>query len=177
VADSYNYFVTSGWLRLDNNGYSWLEPAPEPMTPDRQLAFEALQRQQEKELAMRARADKRAERLFKRHLTPIQRKQWKREDAFGVIGSDGGRYIIDGDAADTFHLGANGVASHRCLVSIDDIPLHDELLAKKWMLEANAVNFRRRAIRNVREVWLHPELRSRIRRLTDEVMAERAALG
>ena len=137
----------------------------------------------------RARAARRARRLLLRHLTPVQRAQRRRNSGdrypIGVIGSNGGRYIIDADGA-VYGLYRNGV-SYFCIQPTRfgfDMPYEDHVLAKMLWIQANEKGFREIAIRSPERIWSgniadpdNRHLLNLVKVLTNEVESEKLGLG
>ena len=90
-------------------------------------------------------ADERAERLLKQHLSGHQRRQYRRDKSFVVTGGDGRAYRIRrGWAGHVERLDEKGRAVERfCIHPQQQVPLPDNQLVAKLMLETNPDEFRR----------------------------------
>ena len=128
------------------------QPCPEPTLEERIAAEEARRiaaeryaaeekkRRQEAEVAR-----DRAERLLQDHLDAEQRKQYARDKSFRVLGADGATYDIrPGWAGHVSKLGADGKEDERfCIHPREEVPIPDNQLIAKLMLETDPVGFRR----------------------------------
>lgn len=105
---------------------------------------ELARRQAESEKA-RKEADERAEKLLKRHLTRTQLRQYRRDRSFCMRGRDGHEYRIRRAwAGHIERLGEGGKAIERfCIHPTFEVPLPDNQLVAKLMLETNPEEVRR----------------------------------
>ncbi len=98
-----------------------------------------------KEQAEREAAEKRAEELLIRCLDAEQRKQFRKEKKFKVIGGDGATfelgYTRSGNARE-FDADGKPIARF-CIHPREDVPIPDVLLAQKLMLETDPASFRK----------------------------------
>ena len=91
-------------------------------------------------------AKQKAERLLKRHLTKEQEDQYEDEKTFHVISENGHRYEVDCQkrSENVYKLDKRGRRIMRyCIHARSDIPLPDNALAQKLMLEHNEKEFLR----------------------------------
>lgn len=98
--------------------------------------------------AERRKAEARAKKLLLTCLTPEQRNDWEKEQAFRVISADGERIyqIKRGRCRNVQLLNPEGqVIRHYCAHPIEDVPDADTVLAQKLMLETCEQEFLRLA--------------------------------
>jgi hypothetical protein len=99
------------------------------------------------ERAERLVADRRAEQLLVRHLTPEQRRTLRRNRWFVIEGQSGRRYQIGTaqHAGNIRLLGDDGepVEQLCCHPRTGEVPLYDSILTQKLMLEGDEETFRR----------------------------------
>lgn len=134
-------------------------PAQRLQTPEERakadadrLAREEAYRLAEAERAKKQReADARAEELLRRHLTLRQRRAYRRDRAFTVRARDGTSYRIKhGWAGNVEELNRAGRPVARlCIHPRESVPVADNLLAQKFMLETDPEAFRKIANRTV----------------------------
>ncbi len=93
----------------------------------------------------RKEADERAENLLKRHLTRTQLRQYRRDRSFCMRGRDGHEYRIRRAwGGHIERLGDGGKAVERfCIHPTFEVPLPDNQLIAKLMLETNPEEVRR----------------------------------
>lgn len=102
-----------------------------------------------------ARAEARARKLLRRHLTPKQRRQFTRNDWFEVIGNVTGRtYRIECDSS-CQNIVNRKLERRYCIMLNENgdnesgdlyLPDSDHLLAQKLLIETNERVFLRRAV-------------------------------
>ncbi len=118
-------------------------PAPEELERQRlarkRRAAEAAEAERK-----RQEADRRAAELLRQHLDDEQKKQYARDRSFVVYGEDGQRYRVrDGWAGHVERLGEDGLPVERfCIHPSELIPIPDNQLIAKLMLETDAQRFR-----------------------------------
>jgi len=96
-------------------------------------------------------ANRRAMGLLLSMLTPVQKRQRRRTrfKAFGVIGSNGGEYVLDEAGvyqSGSERIGGGHTIEHWCLQSVPMLPYADVILMKKLLLEGDEDRFRSTAI-------------------------------
>lgn len=89
-------------------------------------------------------AQKRAKRLLFRHLTPTQRREFHRDNAFRLIVGDKTYLIRRGRSGNVQLLDAeNQPVEQFCIHPIEHVPDEDTMLAQKLLLENDEAAFRR----------------------------------
>lgn len=121
-------------------------------------------------------ASDRALQVLTETLTPVQLRQWNAKRAFAVVGSSGGRYLIEERFAQFLGLDQGGRLSRYCAQPTDSWTPHwDRLLAWKLWLETDERTFL--GIANVfpeESQWPESkDLRRAILSQVAEVLAER----
>lgn len=109
------------------------------------------QRQQEYEDRIRREreekdaADKRAEELLVEHLNGRQRRQYRKDKSFTMVGRDGNRYrVTRAWGGHVLRISKGGKPLERWCVHPDrTVPLPDNQLIAKLMLETNPEEYRR----------------------------------
>lgn len=132
--------------------YSWF-PSNLPVTitlqpEETEEARAARVASQAQQRAERRKAEARAKKLLLTCLTPEQRNDWEKEQAFRVISADGERIyqIKRGRCRNVQLLNPEGqVIRHYCAHPIEDVPDDDTVLAQKLMLETCEQEFLRLA--------------------------------
>jgi len=126
------------------------------MSPDMRRACESAALRKAKLECLR-----RAEILLTSHLSTVQRDQYLATKSFQTIGSDGKTYTIS--SFGSHNIRCDGYEF--CIVSKIEIPVPDQMLAQKLLLETNAPEFLRIAnraeITNEYVIWLENRRRWR----------------
>jgi hypothetical protein len=113
---------------------------------DRQqtAALETARMENQRRVAVEAEAAKKAEQLLVANLNPTQKKRWKEAQEFVVLSQSGRRFVItngrNGNVREVDDQG-NRLRSF-CIVS-PSVPVPDQLLAQKLMLECAEADFLR----------------------------------
>jgi len=137
------------WTKWNSN-YS-ISARPVRKTPEElaQQKREAAEKRKREEEAVR-----KAETLLKECLSPKQEADYEKAKRFHVICEDGHRYEIDCTKRqhNVFRLGEDGKQQEELCISQrgGNLPLPDNALAQKLLLEANEEEFRR--IANIRQI-------------------------
>lgn len=146
------------WVYWNDQYYVLAEPVTNPMTAD-QLAEAAqrhrerqaeLQAQAAKQARLAAEADSRAAELLKANLTEAQRLELAREQSFTVVSRDGQRNyrVKKGWSHNVERIDEAGKRLHTlCAHPSVNVPLYDNMLAQKLMLEHSEDDFLRIANR------------------------------
>jgi hypothetical protein len=131
-------------------------PAP-TLSPEEQAKLDAERERRREEMRLaeeqRAKEQKEAEekaaRLLRQHLSLRQRRAYRRHRAFCVRARDGTQYRLrHGWAGNVEELDKQGRPVARlCIHPYAEVPVHDNLLAQKLMLETDPDGFRRIANR------------------------------
>jgi hypothetical protein len=123
--------------------------APAPETEEQKqarLVREAEWKRQEAERKQKeAEALQRAEDLLMLQLSERQKSDWKEHKAFDVISQSGKRFrITNRSAHNVFEYDKDGKrAVEHCIVSREHVPLPDQLVMQKLMLENHEADFMR----------------------------------
>ena len=161
----WNHWTTNTSTSATGNGLNviwtgWNQPAsvyvpipPPVVSPEEQerrrqaeAARMAVWQEQERiRKEQQAEADKRAERLLHSQLSGRQRRQYRRDKSFIVTGKDGHTYKIERAwSGHVFRLDSRNRKIERfCIHPEISVPLPDNQLAAKLMLEADPEQFRR----------------------------------
>lgn len=128
--------------------WNTVQKAPE-LTAEQQAAAEAnrLAHEQAAEKAKKEQeeATRRAEELLNRHLNEEQRKQYRKEKKFKVIGGDGAAFEIGSQwSGNVSELNGRGKPIRRfCAHPREQVPIPDLMLSQKLMLETDPEAFRK----------------------------------
>lgn len=143
--------ATTIWCAWQDEDSRWprarqVQPVRE--TPEQKAAREQQLRRYEEERRKRERlarqAQDRAERLLVAHLDDDQRKEYEAHRRFHVVGADGKRYEVDAQRRmhNVYELNAKGERTlEHCIYARGDVPLADNALAQKLMLETDVSAF------------------------------------
>jgi hypothetical protein len=114
----------------------------------------AVRRRAETGLFEDPRAHERSLRLLVQCLTPEQRAEFERLDAFTVRGRSGRRYRITyGSIANIEVLGTSGMGGRRLCAGPTGVPVPAVMLAQKLMLETQESEFLRIAAQGSGTTW------------------------
>jgi hypothetical protein len=155
------------WLEWNNQGtaavpirqatyrYGQYVPPPPPTEEELRRIEEHRAREEERrrrEAREYRRAERIAARLLETHLNRMQRRQFRRLRSFHCIAPNGTRYRVrHGWSGNVEEIGPNGKVLNRfCIHPRENVPISDNLLAQKLMLETDDTEFRR--IANVTRV-------------------------
>lgn len=113
----------------------------------RRIEEQRRQRQEEeaRRRAARREAEEKAQALLVEHLDELQRDEYEQTECFTVIGSDGGEYRISTNSREgnVWRMEEGARVEELCGHLPGDIPLHDNALAQKLLLETDEDEFRR----------------------------------
>lgn len=140
------YAVSTRWVTWNVtyvNGAALIQTGIEQPTAEQVAAQQERKRRRES-------ADSRADRLLKSILTTAQRTQYERDRCFEVITGRTGQMrvyrIKHGWAGNVFLLDAAGREVEKlCIHPNETVPIADNLVAQKFLLEADEEMFRRTA--------------------------------
>lgn len=94
----------------------------------------------------RARAIAKAKKLLRQYTTPSQQRSLKIRKWFSITGSDGRTYRIkEGTSHNVYWVRNNIELVRYCVVVAEQVPLADQMLAQKLILESDAETFKRLA--------------------------------
>jgi len=115
---------------------------------------EAARREEERKQSMRQEAKQRAEELLLGNLTQEQRDSWRQFKRFRVIGQDGETYELDCTRQhQNIRRIANGRPVEEFCIYLPGVPIGDNHLAQKFMLECDIRELKR--IANVTRLRNH----------------------
>jgi hypothetical protein len=147
--------VWQGWVDAQGQQH-WQRSTPAPETEEQRQAREARAAERQAELQRQAEerqaAEARAEELLVAHLKPAQKKSYREGRYFEVLTGDRRRTrryrVKHGWAGNVEELDEQGRPVARyCIHPRDTVPIPDNLLAQKFLLETNEQEFLRIANR------------------------------
>lgn len=138
----------SKMVQIPAEAYVPPAPTPEQLEAEKRRREEA-ERKLAAEKKAREAAEARAKELLLQLLNAEQQAQFKKDRTFRVVAGDGVTFRIkDGWAGNVEELNKDGKAVNRfCIHPQQDIPVGDNLIAQKLLLEADPKEFRRIANR------------------------------
>jgi len=140
--------VWQSWVNVPVSGSVTYRYQPVQETEAQRQARELREEQGRIQMEERIRFEReslqRANDLLVAHLSVKQLKTWQKEKFFDVMSKSGKRYrITDSRSMNVLELEGEKAIRRHCIVSRESVPLPDQLLMQKFMLETDEAEFMR----------------------------------